>query len=329
MSESTKKLNWGILGTGRICNKVVPAIQNAPSSLAYAIGSRDRKKAEETAKKFGIAKCCSYEELVSDPAIDVIYIPLPNALHVEWVIKAANAKKHVLCEKPMGINLEEVRNAIEACKKNNVKIMEGYMWPHHPRTKELKKILQSGRIGTIQHVNTALDFLLTEDYSKTRRTPELGGGALFDTGCYCVQGILWAFEELPVSVYASAFFENGIDTEMSAVMSFASKRTASFHASFKNNYRGFMEIVGSKAVLRIPKMWNPITNPNAEIWENGELVETLTFPPADQVLLTVENFNRHILFDEKLPNDTSNTENILKVIDALYESAWTEERVNL
>lgn len=325
-----KKLKWGILGTGRICNKLVPAIQKAPSSLAYSIASREVKKAEKAAKKFEIVKVArSYQELIEDENIDVIYIPLPNALHGEWILKAAKAKKHILCEKPLGINKEEVTTALQCVKENQVKMMEGYMWPHHPRTQELKKIILSGRLGPLQHITTALDFLLTDEYSKTRRTPELGGGALYDIGCYCIGGILWALDEMPKSLFATAQFENEIDTSMTGVLRFSSHKTATFHSSFNNTYRGFFEVVGKDAVLKIPQMWNPSTHSNAEIWEKGELKEVLKFEPADQIACMVENFNRHILYDEKLPVELVTSERILKVIDALYESAWTEERVTL
>lgn len=330
MSNPSKKLKWGILGTGRICNKVVPAIQNAPSSVAHAIASRTQEKAKEAAKKFNITHAMgSYESLIANKEIEVVYVPLPNAMHVEWVIKAAQAKKHILCEKPLGINFEEVQHALKAAKENNVHLMEGYMWPHHPRTAKLKEILKSGRLGELKHINAALDFLLTDQYSRTRRTPELGGGALYDTGCYPVQGILWAFEEMPSSVFAQAQFENGIDTEMTALLKFSSGKSATFHCSFNNTYRGHLEVIGTKAVLRVPLMWNPFLNANAEIWENGELKETLTFGRVDQVLQTVENFNQLILNGKSLPFGTSSTESIANVIDALYESAWTEELIRL
>lgn len=325
---SEKKLNWGVLGVSRIGNKLIPAIQKAPSSQVLAIASRTREKSQETAEKYGIALAeTSYEAILENPDIDVIYIPLPNGMHAEWVKKAAEKKKHVLCEKPFGMTHEEVVSATRACAENKVKFMEGFMWPHHPRTPKLKKLIESGRLGKVLHVSTAFNFLLSDQHSNVRRNPDLGGGALYDVGCYCVYGIRWALGEEPASVFASAELKTGIDTEMNAVLEFASGKTAQFHASFNHSYRSFLEVVGTEAVLRVPQMWNPFSNPNAEIWEKGEFKETISFETADQISCMVENFNRYILKEEFPPIDLHSPEKNLRVIDALYESAWTGEKV--
>ncbi len=325
-----RRLKWGILGVSRIGNKLIPAIQKAASSEAYAIASRDLKRSREAADKFKIAKAHrSYEDLIGDSEIDVIYIPLPNALHFEWMVKAVKNGKHILCEKPLCVTREQTQKAILAAKENQVKWMEGYMWPHHPRTQALRKIVDSGRLGKVRHVNTALNFLLTDEYSLSRRTPELGGGSLYDVGCYCISGIRWAFQEEPLSVFSSAVYKNGIDTEMSALLEFSDGKSALFHSSFNHAYRGTLEVVGTEAILRVPQMWNPFSNSDAEIWEKGELKETLKFETADQVTTMIENFNRHILFDEALPLGSQDSLENLAVIDALYKSSQVNGKIKI
>jgi len=191
MTTETKKVRWGVLVWARIAREnVIPAIRRAANSEFHALASREPAKLSEARDKFNVPVTHDrYEDLLADPTVDAVYIPLPNALHCEWTIKAAERGKHVLCEKPIALNAAECRRMIAASAANGVRLMEGFMYRYTNRTRQVLEVLRSGALGEIKFVSSTHRFLLTNPAS-IKLKPELGGGALYDVGCYPVVNII-------------------------------------------------------------------------------------------------------------------------------------------
>src|SRR6516165_5907513 len=216
------KLRWGILGVANINNRLLPSFARARNLELVGIASRSLEKAQAAAKAAGIAKAySSYDALLDDPAIDVVYNPLPNHLHAEWTRKAADRGKHVLCEKPLTPTASEAAELVAYCRDKKIKLMDGFMWPHHPRTAMIRDRLRGGAIGAVRRVTGTFTFRLPRDPSNIRMQAESAGGSLLDVGCYPVYGIRWAKGQEPVRVWATARCEFGVDVEMSGVLWFA------------------------------------------------------------------------------------------------------------
>jgi predicted dehydrogenase len=197
------KLRWGVLSTAKIgLNKVIPGMQRGELCSVEAIASRDLATAQAAAGKLGIAKAYgSYEELLADPDVDAVYIPLPNHLHVPWTVKAAEAGKHVLCEKPISLTAAEAETLLEVRDRTGVTIGEAFMVDCHPQWIRLRELLRSGAVGELRAVQGFFSYY-NVDPKNIRNQADLGGGALMDIGCYMVHGARFAFEEEPVRVVA-------------------------------------------------------------------------------------------------------------------------------
>ena len=177
-------LRWGILGTARINRMLIPPLRVSPGNRLVAVASRDLARGEAYAREWEIGRVHgSYEALLADPEIDVVYIPLPNHLHAEWTIKAARAGKHVLCEKPLALTVEDVDAMTAACREAGVVLAEAFMYRHHPQTLKVKELLDAGAIGTLRFLRGSFSFPLTRP-NDVRLRPEWGGGCLWDIGCY-------------------------------------------------------------------------------------------------------------------------------------------------
>jgi predicted dehydrogenase len=220
----TKKLHWGVLSTAAIgLKKVIPAMQQGQHTTVTAIASRDHAKAKEAAKALGIATAYgSYEELLADPNIDAIYNPLPNHMHVPWTIKAAEAGKHVLCEKPISLTVAEAETLLAVRARTGVKIGEAFMVVTHPQWLRLRELLREGRIGSLRSVAGFFSYY-NDNPGNIRNQVDAGGGALMDIGCYMVLGARFGFAQEPTRVVASIERDPkmGTDRLSSAVMEFA------------------------------------------------------------------------------------------------------------
>lgn len=257
-----EKIRWGILGYARIAREqVMPAILRSSNAVLAALASRDAGKLKEATQRFpGIQVHASYEALLADSAIDAIYVPLPNALHLEWTLRAIRAGKHVLCEKPMGLTAEESVEMIAAARQRGVKLMEGFMYRYTDRTRVVVDLIRSGVLGEIKFVASSFRFLLSNP-SSIKLRPELGGGALYDVGCYPVNFIGLVADlsadarpgsVLPDSISGESVRVSGVDTGFSAVFKYSSGMIASANCGFNSHGRIFSEIVGTKGVLEIP-----------------------------------------------------------------------------
>ena len=258
-----RKIRWGVLGYARIArDSVMPAIQRADNSELHALASRDEAKLTEARARFGPVKThVGYEALLRDPEVDAVYIPLPNASHCEWTIRAAGHGKHILCEKPLGLTAAECREMTAAAAQNGVLLMEAFMYRYTDRTAKVREVLRSGVLGEVRFINASFRFPLNRPDS-IKLQPGLGGGALYDVGCYPLNFIGLVADELagrpgsgvarPESVSAQSVRTGGIDTMFSALLKYPSGLLAAAHCGFNSQKRIGAEIVGTQGVLEIP-----------------------------------------------------------------------------
>jgi D-xylose 1-dehydrogenase (NADP+, D-xylono-1,5-lactone-forming) len=323
IADFTMQIRWGILGVAKINERLLPAFAKAANADLRAIASRSPEKAKAAAAAARIPVAHgSYEALVDDPTIDAVYIPLPNTLHAEWTRKAAERGKHVLCEKPLTPNAAEAIELAAFCRSKGVQLMEGFMWPHHPRTARLRQFLDTGNIGNVLRVTAAFTFpLLPLSPDNIRLQPGLAGGSLLDVGCYPIYGIRWAIGADPVRVYALAKYLHGVDVEMNGLLWFPDGRTAAFDCGFTMPLRGWMEITGSEGVIRVPEMWLPPPRATFEIHRDGRPVEAVTMNEADQIVHMIENFGKAVLQKQPVQAPAEEAVRTLRVLDALTRSA--------
>jgi predicted dehydrogenase len=321
-----KKLRWGILGVAKINDRLLPAFGKAANAELCAIASRalDRAQAAAAAARIPTAYG-SYEALLDDPAIEAVYNPLPNTLHAEWTRKAAERGKHILCEKPLCPTADEAGRLVEFCRASGVTLMDGFMWPHHLRTARLRKFLDDGGIGEVRRVSGTFTFpLWPRDAARPaniRLRPDLAGGSLLDVGCYPVFGIRWALGAEPVRVYAAARYEHGVDVEMNGLLWFADGRTAMFDCGFTLPLRDWLEITGSKGVVRVPEMWIPPRRAVFEIYGEGRgEAREVVVEGEDQIVHMLEDFGRAVFRREPVNPPAAQPEEAvrtLRVLDAL------------
>ena len=248
-------VKWGVLGTANIARGcTIPGMQLANNCELYAIAGRNEAKVESYRSEFGFKKgYVGYNKLLSDPDVQAVYIPLPNNLHKEWVIKALKAGKHVLCEKPMALSSEDAKEMFAVAKENNVILMEAYAYLHSPYISSLKEEIKSGVIGDVDFIETAF---YTQGYvDDIRIYKELGGGAVYDLGCYCTTMILSLIDSEPEYVMANAEFnDNGADVFTSALMKFRNGARAAFNVGMifdpaQDGRRDRLYIHGSKGTI--------------------------------------------------------------------------------
>ena len=257
-----RKVKWGILGTANIARwATIPGMKKAENCELYAIAGRSLAKAQSFAEQYGIEKAYgSYDELLADPLVQAVYIPLPNDLHLPWVTKALTAGKHVLCEKPLALNADEAREMYRTARENNVILMEAYAYLHSPYVESLVNDVKSGIIGDVDFIDTAF---VTQGYTEDFRLHrEHGGGAMYDLGCYCTTMILSLIDDEVASVHASAEFTDlGVDMLTTAQMRFKSGARAAFTVGMNlgvgsNSRFDRLYIHGSKGSIRSDVEYN-------------------------------------------------------------------------
>lgn len=320
MSQQT--LRFGILGVAKITERWLPGFREAKQASLSAIASRNLDRAKKAADAAGIARAHgSYEALLADPEIDAVYIPLPNAHHYEWARLAAEAGKHVLCEKPLTPTASLADELVDYCKARGVTLMDGFMWPHHPRTAKIRELLDRGTIGQVLRVAGAFTFPLPLDPDNIRLKPPLGGGSLLDVGCYPVYGIRWAFGEEPVAVYAKGRYDFEVDLEMSGIVWLADGRQATFDCGFTQPTRQWLEITGTAGVIRVQDMWLPDADAAFTIEREGITPDVIQTPGHDQIACMIDNFSWSALHKVPVRPDPSEAVKTLRVLDALAKSA--------
>jgi predicted dehydrogenase len=326
--STPSKVRWGILGVANINNRVLPSFARTQYAELRAIASRNLDKAKSAAAAAGIAKAHgSYEALLQDPEIDVVYIPLPNIFHAEWTRKAADHGKHVLCEKPLTPTSPLAAELVEYCAARNVKLMDGFMWPHHPRTAQIRQHIDSGAIGQVLHVAGAFTFPLPIDPDNIRLKPEMAGGSLLDIGCYPVYAIRWAFGEEPVRAFATARFDYGVDLEVSGIVWMEDGRTGTFDGGFLSPTRQWLEITGSEGVIHVSDMWiPPLERAAFTIARENKEPEEVVVEGYDQIALMIDHFSQAVQGADVMLPDPSEAVKTLRVLDALALAAAQEDR---
>lgn len=322
-------VKWGILSTANIGKKVGKAINQSHNAELVAIASRTEERATSWAKDHNIPIAYgNYDALISDPTLDVIYIPLPPSMHAEWTIKAAEQGKHVLCEKPLSANATEAAEMAKVCKQNGVQLMDGVMWVHHDRTVEMKKHLEN--LGKLRRVTTAFTFNWdTIPYNNIRAKPELAGGSLGDLGYYCVRAILWAFEEIPTQVFATARYTNGVDFNLSGTLWFEDDRIATMDCGFDTAHRKWFEIAGTTASLVCDDFTVPTTEESSRFWIHGNNNEKHEIGQCIQEVNMIEHFSNIVINGSLQTHWSDIAVKTMTICDALRLSAQTEKVVIL
>jgi xylose dehydrogenase (NAD/NADP) len=331
MTPSTNKVRWGILGVARINARLIPGFARANRAELRAIASRDPGRAAAAAREAGIPVVHpGYEALLDDPEVDAVYIPLPNTMHAEWTRAAAARGKHVLCEKPLAPTAPEAQELVEFCRGHHVCLMEGFMWPHHPRTARLREALDARAIGEVRHVSGAFTFPLEPyDPSNIRLRPELGGGSLLDVGCYPVYGIRWAFGAEPVRVYATVRYDHGVDVEVTGLVWLEDGRVGTFDCGFVLPLRQWLEVVGTEGVITVNDMWVPGPRAAFTIQREGGPPEEVAVEGEDQTARMIDDFCRCVLENEPVRPDPEEAVKTLRVLDALARSAREERDIEV
>jgi len=312
MTTPNKKIRWGVLGYARIAREsVIPAIVRSSNSVFHAIASREAAKLDECCKKFGQVKTHhSYDALLKDPEVDAVYVPLPNALHREWTIKALEHKKHVLCEKPIGLNAAECREMMAACAKHGVTLMEAFMYRYTDCTRKVIEVLRSGELGEIKFITSTFRFLLANPAS-IKYQPELGGGSLYDVGSYPLNFTGMVVDEIariqavatgkpvapaprPESVSVQCVKEGGVDVIFSALLKYPSGLIASINSGFNAQKQIESQIVGSKGVLQVPNTFLEDAC-SLTLTIDGKVEKTIQVENSDRYRLEVEDFADAVL----------------------------------
>ena len=329
MNDELPPVRWGVLGAANIAvEKVIPAMMRSARSRVVAIASRSEAKAIGAAKRLGIPRAyATYEALVADPEIDAIYNPLPNHLHVPWSIRAAEAGKYVLCEKPIALSAAEATELRAARDRTGVLIGEAFMVRTHPQWLETRRIVESGRIGQLTLVSGHFSYY-RRDPSDIRSRPEFGGGALMDIGCYPVTLARWLFRAEPVEVIAQIERDPdfGVDRLASALMRFPTGQ-ATFSCSGQLVPFQRMEIFGTRGRIEVEIPFNAPPDRSCRIFVDdgsglgGLAAETIEFPAVDQYSLQADQFSEAIRGKGAVPVSIDDAVANMAVIDALFRSA--------
>jgi xylose dehydrogenase (NAD/NADP) len=318
---------WGIISTAHINRLVLAGARESDRADVIAVSSRDQARAEEYAREHGIERAYgSYEALLGDPDVQAVYISLPNSLHVEWSIRALEAGKHVLCEKPLDRRPDEVERAFDAADRAGRLLMEAFMYRHNPQTAKLVELVRDGAIGTLRLVRSAFSFSLG-DPENVRLAADLDGGALMDVGCYCVSGSrLLAGEPESVSG-VQVTSGSGVDVLFAGTMRFPGDVVAHFDCGFVLPERDELEVVGSEGSLFLDDPWHART-PVIEVRRDGE-IEELVLRPADSYRLELENLGDAIAGSAEPLLGRADAVGQARAIDALYRSAASGAAVAL
>jgi predicted dehydrogenase len=329
MTVRRKKVRWGVLGAASIAvRKVVPGMQKGDRSEITAIASRQKEKAEDAARKLGIAKAYgSYEELLADPEIEAIYNPLPNHLHVPWSIRAAEAGKHVLCEKPIGLTASEARQLREVRDRRGVKIGEAFMVKTHPQWLATRELVRNGRIGKLRAIIGAFSYY-NRDPLNVRHNVEWGGGGLLDIGCYPIttSRFLFGQEPLRVTGLIEKDPEFGTDRLASGMMDFPNGQSIFTCGTQIVPYQR-MQFLGTKGRIEIEIPFNaPPDQPTRLFVDDGSdlhggSVETIVIPACDQYTIQGDAFSRAIRQGTEVPVPLEDAIANMAVIDAIFRAA--------
>ena len=336
MAEVVK---WGVMGNAtiaRVC--VIPAIQKSCNGRVHALATRSPARAQEVAAGNQIDQIYnSYDALLVDQAIDVIYIALPNHLHHPWTIKALKAGKHVLCEKPLACSAKEALEMASVSEDSGRYLMEAFMYRFHPRSRHIKQLVAEGRIGTPSLVRSAFCYRMREtDWASeknARLKPEMGGGALLDVGCYSVSVARWFLGAEPTQVQAQAVYHpGGVDVHVVGTLGFADTGLATLEASFISALQQTYSIAGANGVIELPhNAFVPWENVAAFLLrgQDDEEGQQQVIPGVDEYQLMVEHFADVVLGNTDLMFSLGDSIGNMRALDALAQAARTGKTIRL
>ncbi len=318
---ASRKLNWGLLSTADINKALLPPLRTSPRNRLLAVASRSQEKADAYARARKIERAYgSYEALLADPEIDVIYNPLPNHLHAEWTIKAVEAGKHVLCEKPLALSLAEVDAMDAAARKHGKVVAEAFMYRTHPQTFQVKQIVDSGRLGRIRLARGSFTYDGTAP-GNYRLKPEMGGGCLWDVGGYPLGFMRAVLVAEPLEVFGwQATGPTGVDESFVGQLRFPGGIFGQFDCSMVTPYHVFMEFVGDEASLFIPQPFIPSPRLTLRLTRRGK-TETIPVKGPETYIGEVEDMADAILLGKPPVVSLADSRAMAAAILALFESA--------
>lgn len=326
---SSQQLNWGLLGTARINRALIPAIRAASRSRLHGVASRSGGRAAEYAAEWEIPVAYdSYDALIDDPAVHAVYVPLPNHLHVEWTLRAIDAGKHVLCEKPLALTPSDVDRVAAAARARGVVVAEAFMYRHHPLTRKVLGLVADHTLGTVRVVRGAFTFLLTRD-NDVRLVPEWGGGSLWDVGCYPVSYARLVAGAEPVAVTGTAERNStGVDVAFGGTLEFAGGMQAVVDAGFRAHFRTFVEIAGTEGVLTIETPFKPGEHAVLRLTRGAE-TELIDVVGEPLYLGEVEDIERAVFDGRPQTIPLEDTRGNVAALVALHRAAQEGRHVRL
>ena len=319
---------WGVLSTARIGARLVEGASKTDAAEIVAVASRDAATARAFADAHGIPRAHgSYEALLADPGVEAVYVPLPNSMHVDWTVRALQARKHVLCEKPMDRRIAQVGRAFDAAEEQGLVLSEAFMWRHNPQTLRLRELLDERAIGTVRLIRACFAFVLDRD-PDVRLDPALDGGALMDVGCYCVSGARLAAGGDPVSVSAQVVTgASGVDMRLSGLLRFEADVLGVIDCGLDDHSRGELEVVGSEGRILLADPWHAI-RPQIVV-ERGFERELVEVDAADSYTCELEDAAAAIAGDRPALLGRADALGQARTIEALYRAAEEGREVTL
>lgn len=315
------KLRWGILGCARITRRgLIPGILSSGRGRLHALSSRRLETAQAWAGEFGHPRAYgTYDDLLADPDVDAVYIPLPNELHRPWVFAAADAGKHVLCEKPLALDAAEAHEMVAHCRTRRVVLMEAFMWRHQARTAGVRRLVAEGGIGELRMVRSSFSFPI--EPGDWRLDATRGGGALWDVGCYGVSTArLFAGAEPDACQAVARFGTTGVDLSLTAVLRFPNGVLGQLDCSFEQPFRCVYELVGTRGSLQVPDAYLPPARPTARL-RTDDSVKDLVFDGRDQYSQMVDAFAQAVDADRGLADPAEDGLAQMRVLDAILSAA--------
>lgn len=327
------KLNWGILGAARIATAhVIPATQQSATGRVLAIASRSAKKAADVAGQFGIERHYgSYEDILADPDIDAIYNPLPNSLHLEWSMKAAGAGKHILCEKPLAVDVAECRQMIDAAHEHGVLLIEAFWYRHHPQHQPVRDAIAEGRLGKIRQIRGYLHVDIANLSSNIRMSKELAGGTLMDGGCYPVNLCRWLYQAEPkvVSAMMDVDPDHGVEVSFNGMLDFGDGQVGLVSSGFKYARKVSYQVFGERGYALVEKFLNSDHDEaTVRLVIDGRSSEYY-FPPINAYTLQADAFAACLRNGTESLTPAEDAIGNMATIEALYRSSREGRHVSL
>jgi predicted dehydrogenase len=317
-------LRWGLLGTALINRRLIPALRAARRSELVAVASRDGDRAAGYAREWGISTAhSSYEALLRDRSIDAVYVPVPNSLHVEWTLRALDAGKHVLCEKPLALTPDDVDRVAAVARARSLVVAEAFMYRHEPLIAKVVELVRDGTIGRPWLMASGFTFVQSR-MPDVRLDPSLGGGSLWDIGCYAVSAVRLVAGQEPASAFGvAAMTESGVDDAFSGVLHFPGGLVASVHSSFRADYRTWLEVAGADGVLRVDNPFRPRQREPIVIHRGNETRQIAVDGSPELFVRQIEDFVGAALDGRPPAVSLAETRGNTAALVALYRSAQT------